>query len=154
MEKREIDKDTIIDIAMQNLKTTNAKEEAITAVSELIHPCNILESMNLQNLYGFGHFRYQEFFVATEINQNRGFDIVNFIARDWWRGALVLFSQLTDNVEFIVNETIKRRITIEGKATLDAILNVRPFEEKKIFVDKINKAINEENSLRSYSSQR
>ncbi len=153
-EQREIEYDDIIEISIRKMPGDLDKKAVVTAVNELIHPCNILEPKSYQKNYGFGHFRYQEFFAATEMNQNRGINVSQYLYKDWWRGALVLFTQLSDNIGFLVKDAIRKKCTIEAKPTFDAILKERPPDEQEKYSLLIKKAIQEEEHQRRYSSQR
>ncbi len=82
------------------------KKNITQAVEELIDPCNILIPMTINGEYGFGHLRFQEYLAATELVSNRGIDVNPLMKQSWWRDTLVLFSQLTDNIEFIINSLV------------------------------------------------
>jgi hypothetical protein len=56
--------------------------------------------------------------------QNQGVDISPYLYQDWWRGCLVLFAQLTDDIEFLIAKAINSKTVTESKPTIDAILNV------------------------------
>ena len=134
-------------------KGTDVKA-ALIAVNELVHPCNILVPMSHRENFGFGHFRYQEYLAATELVQNRGIDIIPLLPQDWWRGCLVLFAQLTEDLEFIISGVIRSKTAILSKPTIDAILNVRLSEEKDKYLIRIDNAISAEEHLQRTSSMR
>lgn len=94
-----------------NLKEENIyldEEDIQTAVEELIVPCNILFDEYGDQEYTFGHFRYQEYLVAKELQRNRGIDIFNYIHNSYWKGALSLFAQITDDMIHIIEVLVEQ----------------------------------------------
>ena len=106
-------------------------ELIILAVDELIDPCNILTPMTNDGQIGFGHLRYQEYLAACELKTNRGIGIGQLMHQSWWRGVLVLFAQMTDDVEFIIDWVVKNGKVSDVRETLEAMLAVRPMKERK-----------------------
>ncbi|MBL9172666.1 MAG: NACHT domain-containing protein [Verrucomicrobiales bacterium] len=95
------------------------------AVRELVEPCNVLIPMDYNGSVGFGHLRFQEYLVACELLENRNLDIVQYLYVDWWRGPLVLFSQMTDDIEFLFREAHNRGEFNLALPTLGAMLKNR-----------------------------
>ena len=151
---REMEFDMLIKSAIQYAPKGTDEQDILIAVNELIHPCNILVPMSHRKNFGFGHFRYQEYLAALELVQNRGVDIGPYLYQDWWRGCLVLFAQLTDDIEFLITKAFDSKTATESKPTIDAILDVRSYEEKEKYLTKIDKAILDEEYIRSISSRR
>lgn len=153
-EIREMEFDLLIKSAIQYALKGMEEQDIIIAVNELIHPCNILVPMSHRKNFGFGHFRYQEYLSALELVQNRGVDVSPYLYQDWWRGCLVLFAQLTDDIAFLIKKALDSKSVTELKPTIDAILNVISYEEKDKYLKKIDKAILDEEYIRSRSSRR
>ena len=120
----------IIDLITKTIKDIIPATTIPLAVEELIDPCNILVPMSEEGMLGFGHLRYQEFLVATELCNNRGINILPFMSQDWWRGVLILFSQLTDDIEFIINTIVTGGEVSYMHETLTDMLKVRPVSER------------------------
>ena len=127
---RALEKHDII-IRLTQLLTSKYTEYAIEKiVDELILPCNIL--FEDDNKYTFGHLRYQEYLVAKEFQNNRGLEIKSYTTDYWWEGALVLFSQMTDDFKFIVDDIIYDNHEIKNhEKILTSMIEVRPLTEQK-----------------------
>jgi len=96
-------------------------------LNELITPCNILFDEFNDTKYTFGHLRYQEHLVARELQNNRGINILDYLKNPWWRGALILFSQLTDNIKYIVEDIITKDNDVHSYISiLEDMIAVRP----------------------------
>ncbi len=104
---KESKRDEHIDILKNKAKITLQNKLDITeiesAFSELIHPCEILVPMSQDGKYGFGHLRFQEHLAAKEL-MNRNIDIIPLLKQDWWKGALKLFVQMSDNIDWLIKE--------------------------------------------------
>lgn len=74
-----------------------------SCLSELIDPCCILILDPISQEYSFGHFRFQEHLVARAIRTDRGINIAEITALDWWRGALCIYAQ-EGNISSIVED--------------------------------------------------
>ena len=92
------------EIAVKEAMRMYSKDEARTAVEELIDPCNILVPMTEDGEFGFGHLRYQEHLAAKELLSNRGIKISPFLDQSWWHGTLILFSQMNTNLIWLFPE--------------------------------------------------
>ena len=82
------------------------------AVRELMDPCNILVPMNPSGDFGFGHLRYQEYLCAEELKMNRGIDIGPLLPSVWWRSVLVLFSRMTDDINYVINDVLDKQLNV------------------------------------------
>lgn len=110
-------------------------------VRELITPCNVLFDEYDDGEFTFGHFRYQEYLVAKELNRNRGISIDRYILNDFWIGALSLFAQITDNIAFIFDELLQVNSTLaKHKDVLIEMISKRNSkEEQKTLIEIIDK---------------
>lgn len=113
-------------------KTYNEEEELREYVKELISPCNILIDEYGDEEYTFGHFRYQEYLVAKELQNNRGVDIKTYLDDNFWIGALSLFSQITDNIFNIIDKIFENSHSIDKyKYILTEMINKRNNQKEK-----------------------
>lgn len=117
--------------ALGSLQGKLPEELVLLAVNELADPCNILMPMTEDGQFGFEHLQFQEYLAACELRNNRGIEIGPLMYNNWWRGPLVFFAQITDEIEFII-----KWLAVEGNfssaaPTLNAMLAVRPEKEKK-----------------------
>jgi hypothetical protein len=120
------------------------------ALEELIHPCNILVPESSPTSFGFGHFRYQEYLSATELNQNRGIEVQQYLTSEFWRGTLTLFSQLTDDVYFLYQYAFNRRILMECKSSLEAVFSVRQMKERDKLMKLLKQSTQDEKKYRDH----
>ncbi|WP_164967075.1 NACHT domain-containing protein, partial [Arcobacter aquimarinus] len=134
--KRSMSKDEILFYLEIEYKYKDKKElECI--LEELISPCNILFDEFNDSKYTFGHLRYQEYLVAKEFQNNRGREIELYITNSWWRGALILFSQLTDNINYLIEELIEKVIEEDIEIinkyfeVIKEMIEVRPDSKEK-----------------------
>ncbi len=123
--------DEIVRALNAKMSTKLSKSKIHLAVSELIDPCNILVPMSIDGEYGFGHLRYQEYLVATELINNRGINIVPLLNIPWWKESLLLFSRMTDDLEFVFNEIAKYDSFSKFNSILTEMLTYRPNAERK-----------------------
>jgi len=78
------------------------------AVKELDDPCNVLVPMTADGDFGFGHLRYQEYLCARELCANRGIDLTPLLSSPWWKGVLVLFARMTDDVSYVITDIVTK----------------------------------------------
>ena len=116
--------------AVSALSDRMHSEQIVLAVTELVDPCNVLIPMTDDGQLGFGHLRYQEYLAACELRNNRGIAVGPLMFQSWWRGALTLFAQMTDEIEFIIDWVVKRGRISGAHETLEAMLKVRPQKER------------------------
>jgi hypothetical protein len=90
-----------LDIRRITMNEMDAKL-ALTALDELIDPCNLLIPMSDDGKFGFGHLRYQEHLAAKELLANRGIDVLPLLKQSWWKGVLLLFARMNSNLEWLV----------------------------------------------------
>ncbi len=102
----------------------------ITAVEELIDPCNILIFDAISETYSFGHLRYQEHLTSLELLQNRSIEIVHYLKNDWWRGTLCLYAQNCEFYSLIDEFTLKYHNIQPALITLRAMASYRPKKEQ------------------------
>lgn len=102
------------------------------AVQELIDPCNVLVPMTSDGDFGFGHLRYQEYLSAAELVANRGIDLAPLLAAPWWRSVLVLFSKMTDEITYIIEDMLYKGLNVtKCHENLTAIIATRKKSEQK-----------------------
>ena len=102
------------------------------AVQELIDPCNILVPMTADGDFGFGHLRYQEYLSAAELVANRGIDLAPLLAAPWWRSVLVLFSKMTDEIAYIIEDMLYKGLNVtKCHENLMAMIVTRKKDEQK-----------------------
>jgi hypothetical protein len=120
--------------------------------NELIDPANLIVRMTVDGQVGFGHLRYQEYLAACELRNNRSIGVAQYLDQPWWKGALVLFSQLTDNIHFLINIIAKRRHIYSNIAieTFKEMVGVRPISEQKELRKLINDEVFERNALSDF----
>jgi len=131
---RHLSYDKLINTAAALFEGKQSKNEIIRAVNELVDPCNVIVSMTYEGELGFAHLRYQEYLAAKEIIVNRGITtdtIRKFLHTASWRGALVLFSKMTDDIEFLINEVVYEDNVESVYDTIKAMLEVRPEKERE-----------------------
>lgn len=136
---RQDSKFKIIKTLTANFEEKISPEKIELAVNELIDPCNILIPMSEDGLLGFGHLRYQEFLAAKELCNNRGVDILPFMTQSWWNGSLTIFSQLTDDIEFIIDSALKIIPISRIYETLKEMIKVRPSKEREYLLNIIER---------------
>ncbi len=124
-------KDTLESHAIKVLSNHLRKEEAIEALNELIDPCEILIPMSPDGKYGFGHLRYQEHLVAKEFS-NRSIDIKPLLYHDWWHGAIMIYSRMSDDMEWFVRSIGETAMV--GLPVIEKIIESRNIvEREKLF---------------------
>lgn len=116
--------------AIEELDGLLNRQTVELAVQELIEHCNVLVPMTDDGQLGFGHLRYQEYLAACELRHNRGISVLPLLQQNWWRGTLVLFAQMTDDIEFLINEAVLNSKMSDVYETLDSMLSVRGKKEK------------------------
>nr|WP_320191394.1 hypothetical protein [uncultured Desulfobacter sp.] len=122
-------KETISKKITSKLRDKVEKKQILLAIEELIDPCNVLMPMTDDGMIGFGHLRYQEYLAAMELCRNRGIDISRLL-NSWWKDTLVLFSSLTDDIEFIINQLVTECRIGERYHIINEMLQVRPKKER------------------------
>jgi len=139
---RNLSYDRILKNAIALCRGRFSEEIIATTVNELIDPCNVIVAMTNNGELGFEHLRYQEYLAARELVVNRG--IPTRTIRKWlhdasWRGALVLFSKMTDNLEFLINDVIYNDNVSTVSDTLFAMIEVRPLKERESLREMVEK---------------
>lgn len=138
-QKRSDSKQNIISHLSKDDLLTFSKEKIKKAVNELIDPCNVLIVMDDIGQVGFGHLRHQEYLVALEFNMNKDIDVIDYLSKYWWEGALVLYSQLADSINFIINHIKANGADFEHYQILEKIVCERSKKERKMFLPEIEK---------------
>jgi len=110
-----------------------------SAVEDLIYTCNILTKQPDSENYGFEHLRYQELLAAKEIERNRSIDIAELVGKEWWKGALYLYS-FNNDIQFLIDEIYQKKGNISNyKDALIYMSSARPVGQHDILKQLINK---------------
>ena len=110
-----------------------------SAVDDLIYSCNILTKQPDSENYGFEHLRYQELLAAKEIERNRSIDIVELVGKEWWKGALYLYS-FNNDIQFLVDEIYQKTGNVSNyKGALIYMSSARPSGQHEFLKQLINK---------------
>jgi energy-coupling factor transporter ATP-binding protein EcfA2 len=73
-------------------------------VNELIDPCQLLVYMDGKDRVGFGHLRFQEFFVASELLTWQSQQLNEFLRDPWWSDVFCLYAKMNKNLfQFLSN---------------------------------------------------
>ncbi|MCL1041694.1 hypothetical protein L2712_08585 [Shewanella marisflavi] len=113
-------------IAVELLSKRYSSQAILTAIKELINPCNILLFDEIDGSVSFGHFRYQESLVAQLLSSKQYHELLDYLGLTFWRGA---FSLLAEDVvvENILNECLRSDTFDESFCTtLKLMINVSP----------------------------
>jgi hypothetical protein len=111
-------------------KNVIESKTANTALNELIDPCNLLVPMSEDGKFGFGHLRYQEHLAAMELVSNRGIEIIPLLKHEWWRGVLVLFARMVDDLFWLIKALgEKDQCGLHG-GILKILIDARPKSEQ------------------------
>jgi hypothetical protein len=100
--------------------------QATAVLDELVHPCNILVPIAWGDNFGFTHLRYQEYLAAREIRDNRGIKVSRFLGNSWWKGVLILFAQMHESLEWLVDEVADLSIDPITAETMIAMIDSGP----------------------------
>ena len=128
-EAKSADRCVMYDCAIDAVAGKMRADACRLAVDELADPCNVLLPMPDGQLT-FGHLRYQEFLAAQEISMNRAIDVAPLLSSGWWRGVFVLFAKMSEGIDWIVDLASERLLPTSSRATLDAMIAVRPRNER------------------------
>jgi hypothetical protein len=128
--RREEEPDRIHALAWRALKREITHVACAKAVDELFDPCNVLVPMTHDGKWGFGHLRYQEYLAALELRNNRSIDVIALMRQTWWRGALVLFAQMTDSLQWLVSAVVEQCLVTTVYETLSAMVDRGPRRER------------------------
>ena len=131
--------DQILSHLSESLNSQLSYDVIELAICELIDPCNILVPMTTDGEIGFGHLRYQEYLVATELVNNRGLNIVPLLSVDWWWESLIMFSRMTDNIDFLMEEIAKFGSFTHFNRILSEMIKYRSKKEQLKLLKTINK---------------
>jgi len=144
---RQIEISTLRKKAIKIMRNVLIANDAKKAINELIDPCNILIPMTSDGKYGFGHLRYQEHLTALELKTNRSIDVERLMTVGWWFDTLILFAQMNENLDWLINK-ISYQIEIkEIRQTFFTMLKTRPINEQQLIKRKIEKLIKERKEL-------
>lgn len=128
---RSASKDDIVKYVINDNGFNYEENTCVTAVEELINPCNILIYDPITNTYSFGHLRYQEHLTSLELLQNREIEIIHFLKNDWWRGTLCLYAQSCPFYSLIEEFTMKYNNIGAALITLKEMTKHRPKKEQR-----------------------
>lgn len=135
---RSAQKNDIIKYLVNDNSFSFDEKTCVTAVEELIDPCNILVLDTISGTYSFGHLRYQEHLTSLELIQNRSIEIVPYLKNDWWRGTLCLYAQNCEFFSLIEEFTLKYHNIEPALITLKEMAKYRPKNEQLNLLHLIN----------------
>uniref|UniRef100_UPI0036D8B429 NACHT domain-containing protein n=1 Tax=Photorhabdus sp. RM322S TaxID=3342825 RepID=UPI0036D8B429 len=127
---RSATKKDIVSFLNNDTSFNYSTETCLTAVEELITPCNILVFDHISETFSFGHLRYQEHLASLELIQNRSIEIIHYLKSDWWRGVLCLYAQACEFYSLIEDFTIKYHNIEPALITLEEMAKFRPQKER------------------------
>lgn len=113
-----------------------SEEDAELAIHELVDPCNLLVPMTEDGKYGFGHLRYQEHLAAREIMSNRSISIVKLLQQPWWRGVILLFAKMNNDLMWLVEEVGTQSNVKSYEPILTDMIKVSQVENPKNHLDR------------------
>lgn len=125
-----------------------SEKDATIAIDELIDPCNVLFRINSDGEIGFGHLRFQEHLAAVELRENRSVSIGPLVQKRWWRGVLVLYAQMADEIEHVIQEVCEYGWGDEAGETLGMMIARRPKEEREALGSLVRLQANSEDTER------
>lgn len=102
---------------------------------------NILVPMTEDGQIGYGHLRFQEYLAACELQSNRGVSPIHFLKKPSWKGALVLFSKMTDDIEDIIAQLAEKDSLTRYIDILSLMLEVRPLKERHALMEIIQQHV-------------
>lgn len=140
-EKRHAKKEILLSELYERLEGKVQPEIIRVAFSELIDPCNILVPMTEDGQIGYGHLRFQEYLAACEMQSNRGVSPLHFLNKPSWKGALVLFSKMTDDIEDIIAQIAEKDSLTRYVDILNLMLEVRPLKERHALMEIIQRHV-------------
>lgn len=126
---REIPEKRAINLISRYINGSIEKSKIVIAFRELIDPCNILIPMTDKSRFGFGHLRFQEYFAACELCQNRSIGVGKLMDEPWWEEVLILFSKMTSDIRFVLNWAIHNGKEKMLRGILLRMIKARPKEE-------------------------
>jgi hypothetical protein len=136
--KRDAERSEMYACVVRALRLKRRERVSEVLVDELVDPCNVLVPMTDDGRIGFGHLRYQEYLVAKELIANRSLDVVQYLADDWWRGAMVLFARMSDSVQWLIERAIETMTVEKSARTLRAMAEVYPKDTKAEYIQLIS----------------
>lgn len=148
--KREEYKDTLTKMAASLLRGKMSADNAKRAVSELIDPCNILVPMTDDGKFGFGHLRFQEHLCAREISQHRGIKITPLLSQGWWKGTLLLYAQMDNDISWLIEEIGEGENLVGNYETLKSMILVGPKHEQEALMTMLNAYFDEMESHKGH----
>lgn len=140
-EKRHAKREFLLSELCERLEGKVQPEIIRNAFSELIDPCNILVPMTEDGQIGYGHLRFQEYLAACELQSNRGVSPIHFLKKPSWKGALVLFSKMTDDIEDIIAQLAEKDSLTRYIDILSLMLEVRPLKERQALMEIIQQHV-------------
>mgnify|MGYP001283821305 CR=1 FL=1 len=132
---REVDEKRAINLIEHYSNKSIEKSVIKTAFTELIDPCNILTITTDSGKFSFGHLRFQEFFAACELCQNRSIGLGQLLEQPWWEGVIILFAKMTSDIRFVLNWAIHNGKEKMLSSILNRMITVRPVEERQALFD-------------------
>lgn len=131
--QREASRAKLIRFAIELFDRIMEPADAQRVLEELVHPCNVLVPTGWSDRLGFGHLRYQEFLTARELRHNRGIRIAQFVDSSWWKGVLILFAQMHESMDWLIEEISAHPLSPVAEENLLAMIHAGPQKGRKDF---------------------
>jgi hypothetical protein len=123
---RSMDYQSVLQKVIRALNSRYKKRAIISAIGELINPCNILILDDVKDSVSFGHFRYQESLVAQQLEKKQTPELIRLLSITFWQGAFTLFAE-KNSVETLLDECIRINYSnAEVETTLAAMISNSP----------------------------
>jgi len=97
-------------------------------IDELIYPCELVVRMDENCCFGFGHLRFQEYFVACEMKSWSMDRFSKLIDQSWWLASIRLWALLKGDVSefflrypYSVNRASVNKLQLEILSSLPAV---------------------------------
>ena len=147
---RDSSKTTLENLAVSLFDQVMGPKQAAEVLAELIHPCNILMPTVWKDRLGFLHLRYQEYLAACELRNNRALRLTRYLSSSWWKGVLVLFSQMQESLDWIVDEIADKPITPIMQDNLVAMIASGPRKGRDELVEFVTTKARLDEKIESY----
>jgi hypothetical protein len=113
------------------VRSHSLEESFVTrALEELVNEANLLFLSKAGQKISFGHFRFQEHLTSLALQKKVGFNWLESLTNDFWRGALELFA-MGNNLEFLFNSFTENNITHLQRDTLLFMIKRSPLIDNK-----------------------
>jgi hypothetical protein len=105
-------------------------------IDELIYPCELVVRMDEKSSLGFGHLRFQEYFVACAMKSWPVERFSKLIDQPWWFASIRLWALLKGDVSafflkypYSVNQASVKRLQLEILSSLPIVARTHVLAE-------------------------